>query len=85
MGSHRWKTADRRADKKSRYNIWVDATTIPGCPRSLANAALSTTITANLPVVAERSMWWPGPTAANCAEVHMGLGATTTGTRWCSG
>ncbi len=24
---------------QSRYNIWVDATTIPGCPRNLANAA----------------------------------------------
>ncbi len=24
---------------QSRYNIWVDALTIPGCPRSLANAA----------------------------------------------
>ncbi len=67
---------------QSRYNIWVDATTIPGCPRSLANAAVSTTITTNLPVVAERSMWWPGPTAANWAEVHNAPGATTTGTMW---
>jgi hypothetical protein len=67
---------------RSRYNIWVDATTVPGCPRSLANAAVSTTITTNLPVVAERSMWWPGPTAANWAEVHNAPGATTTGTKW---
>jgi hypothetical protein len=67
---------------RSRYNIWVDATTVPGCPRSLANAAVSTTITADLPVVAERSMWWPGPTAANWAEVHNAPGATTAGTLW---
>jgi hypothetical protein len=67
---------------RSRYNIWVDATTVPGCPRSLANAAVSTTITTNLPVVAERTMWWPGPTGANWAEAHNAPGATTTGTLW---
>ncbi len=67
---------------QSRYNIWVDALTIPGCPRSLANAAVSTTITSNLPVIAERTMWWPGPTAAHWAEAHNAPGATATGTLW---
>ncbi len=67
---------------RSRYNIWVDATTIPGCPRSLANTALSTTITTDLPVVAERSMWWPGPTVASWAEAHNAPGAAATGTKW---
>jgi hypothetical protein len=67
---------------KSRYNIWVDMTVIPGCPRSLADAAVSTTISADQPVVAERSMWWPGPTPGSWAEVHNAPGATTTGTTW---
>ncbi len=67
---------------KSRYNIWVDATLIPGCPRSLSDAAVSTTITSDLPVVAERAMWWPGPTAASWAEAHNAAGATTAGTLW---
>jgi hypothetical protein len=66
----------------SRYNIWVDVTDLPGCPRSLANAAVSTTITADRPVIAERTMWWPGPTAAQWAEAHNAAGATGAGTRW---
>jgi hypothetical protein len=67
---------------KSRHNIWVDVETAPGCPYDLADAAVSTTITSDLPIVAERSMWWPGPTAATWAEAHNSAGATTTGIRW---
>jgi hypothetical protein len=64
---------------QSRYNIWVDVTVIDGCPRSLADAAVSTTITADRPVVAERTMWWPG---VSWAEAHNAAGATTTGIQW---
>jgi hypothetical protein len=39
-------------------------------------------ITSDLPVVAERAMWWPGPTAATWAGGHSEVGATTTGIRW---
>jgi hypothetical protein len=64
---------------KSRFNIWVDATVIDDCPRDLGNAALSTTLTSDIPVIAERSMWWPG---TGWAEVHNSAGATETGPRW---
>jgi hypothetical protein len=69
-------------DGNSRYNIWVDTVVITGCPRSLADAAVSTTLTSDQPVVAERTMWWPGPSAANWAEAHNAAGATTTGIEW---
>ena len=44
----------------------------------LANAAVSTTVTADQPVVAERAMYWPG-TPATWAEAHNSFGATTLG------
>jgi hypothetical protein len=66
----------------SRYNILVDALTLPGCPRNPADAALATTLDADLPVVAERAMWWPGPTAATWAEAHATAGAPEAGTLW---
>jgi hypothetical protein len=67
---------------KSRHNIWVDMEAVPSCPYSLADAAISITINSDLPIVAERSMWWPGPSAATWAEAHNSPGATSTGTRW---
>jgi hypothetical protein len=66
----------------SRYSLWVDATVIPGCPRDLADAAVSTTIASDVPVMAERAMWWPGPTPATWTEAHNAAGATETGPRW---
>ena len=62
----------------SRFNIWVDQE--PG----LADAALSTRITSTngVPIIVERAMWWPGPTAATWQEAHNSPGETTTGTRW---
>jgi hypothetical protein len=67
---------------KSRFNIWVDTLVLSDCPRSLADAAVSTTITADRPVIAERTMWWPGPSPAQWAEAHNAAGAAETGTRW---
>lgn len=75
-------TAPANVAPLSRYNIWVDATFLVGCPRSLDDAAVSTTLTSDIPVIAERAMWWPGPTAANWAEAHNTAGAPTTGTLW---
>ncbi|MGE3842763.1 MAG: hypothetical protein AB7I50_14395 [Vicinamibacterales bacterium] len=66
---------------KSRHNIWVDLEVIPGCPRSLADAAVSTTITSDVPLVAERAMWWPGSTDM-WAEAHNSAGAAETGVKW---
>ncbi len=62
----------------SRFNIWVDQE--PG----LANAALSTRLTSTnaVPIIVERAMWWPGPTAATWQEAHNSPGETTSGTRW---
>ena len=58
-------------DPKSRYNIWVDTVRFPGCPRDLADAAVSTTITADVPVIAERDDVVAGTDRRlNWAEAH---------------
>jgi len=47
----------------------------------LANAAASTTITANQPIIAERAMYWPG-NGGEWSEAHNSFGVTATGTKW---
>ena len=47
----------------------------------LSDAAVATTVTANVPVVAERAMYWPGP-PTSWAEAHNSFGTATLGTRW---
>jgi Ca2+-binding RTX toxin-like protein len=47
----------------------------------LLNAAVSTTVTSNVPVVVERAMYWPG-TGAEWYEAHNSFGSTTVGTKW---
>jgi len=63
----------------SRRTIWVDVE-----DTQLANTAVSTiiTVTNGVPVIAERAMWWPGPTAATWHEAHSSPGATATAIRW---
>lgn len=63
----------------SRFNLWVDR-----ADPQLADAAISAaiTVTNGVPVVAERSMWWPGPTAATWVEAHASVGATAPATKW---
>ncbi|MCL4849237.1 MAG: IPT/TIG domain-containing protein [Acidobacteria bacterium] len=65
--------------RNSRFNIWVDLED----PR-LADTAVSTTIESQngVPIIAERSMWWPGPTFMQWAEAHNSPGTTSTGTKW---
>jgi hypothetical protein len=47
----------------------------------LGNAAVSTTVTSNVPVISERAMYWPGAfTSWN--EAHNSFGVTETGIRW---
>lgn len=60
----------------SRFNIWVDLE-----DSRLANTAVATTIrsTNGVPIVVERSMWWPG---TRWYEAHSSPGSTVTGTRW---
>ena len=48
----------------------------------LSDTSLSTIVTATLPVIVERAMWWPGPTWATWHEAHNSAGTTATGTAW---
>ncbi len=67
----------------SRFNIWVDAESIPGCPIDFADTALSTSLVSVLNIVAERAMWWPAnPDASAWYEAHNSPGATASGTLW---
>jgi hypothetical protein len=61
----------------SRFNIWVDYE-----DARLADTAVSTTIesTNGVPVIVERSMWWPG--VGKWTEAHNAPGATATDSRW---
>jgi hypothetical protein len=71
-----------------RFTIWVDDEQIPAASgaRPLENVAVSTTIasTNGVPIIVERSMWWPGPAMSPdfWTEAHNSPGATATGTRW---
>jgi hypothetical protein len=69
----------------SRFNIWVDREPFDGhAGFPLADVAVSATleVISGGPVIAERAMWWPGPTYATWTEAHNSAGATTTATRW---
>ena len=79
-------TKDYMVAANSRFNIWVDLEEFPegSGNRALANTAVSTTMTSldGVPIIVERSMWWPGPTAATWTEAHNSAGSTATGTLW---
>jgi autotransporter-associated beta strand protein len=47
----------------------------------LQNAALSTVVTSDQPIIAERSMYWPGA-AKPWGEGHNSFGVVDAGTRW---
>jgi hypothetical protein len=68
-----------RVEGDQRFNIWVD-----GEDARLADAAVSTIVESvnGVPIIVERSMWWPGPTAAQWTEAHNAPGSTTTSTQW---
>lgn len=75
----------------SRFTIWVDDEELPAGSgiRPLANVAVSSTITSinDVPVVVERTMWWPGAEMGGVdggvwTEAHNSPGATETGTAW---
>jgi hypothetical protein len=50
---------------------------------SLASAAVATTVSAPLPIIVERSQYWPDPAPA-WYEAHNSFGVTSTGTKWAS-
>jgi hypothetical protein len=47
----------------------------------LANAAVSTTVSSDLPVIAERAMYWPG-SFTEWYEAHNSFGTSAVGTKW---
>jgi hypothetical protein len=63
----------------SRYNIWVDLE-----DPQLASTAVSTQVDSlnGVPIIVERTMWWPGPTPGNWYEAHNSPGASATSTKW---
>ncbi len=65
---------------RHRLTIWVDQED----PRFASSTAVGATIRSveGVPLVAERAMWWPGPTAATWHGAHASLGVTGTATRW---
>ena len=71
---------------ESRRTIWVDVEDFPGVGQALASANVSCAITATnaVPIVVERSMWFPSPAVATnfWTEAHNSPGATATATRW---
>lgn len=79
-------TKDYEVPARSRFTIWVDDEQIPAGSglRPLDNVAVSTTLTSSLPIIVERTMWWPSPAfgANYWTEAHNAAGATATGTRW---
>ena len=66
---------------RSRTTIWMDAETIPGEGRVLGNVAAATTVTVTngVPIVVERTMWWPD---GAWQEGHGSAGATAPARRW---
>jgi hypothetical protein len=66
-----------------RYTIWVDEEQFPEGSglEPLANTAISMRVRSlnNVPIIAERAMWWPQPT---WYEGHNSPGVTSTGTKW---
>ncbi len=48
----------------------------------LANAALSTVVQSDVPIVSERSMYWEGDVPTPFGEGHNSSGVAQTGTRW---
>jgi hypothetical protein len=65
----------------SRTTIWMDAEDVPGAGRVLANVAAATTVvsTNDVPIVVERTMWWPD---GAWYEAHGAAGATVPARRW---
>lgn len=64
-------------EAQSRFNIWADH-----ADSRLADTAFGAIISSTQPIVAERSQWWPGPTAATWEETHASPAAASTGTAW---
>jgi hypothetical protein len=64
---------------KSRENIWVDQ-----AAPELADTAVSTLVESvdDRPFLAERAMWWPGPTSTQWREAHNSPGSLASSSVW---
>lgn len=72
------------APANSRSSVWVDNEQFDGVNGyPLENVAVATTVNSlnEVPLIVERSMWWPG-NGSTWHEAHNSAGATTTGTVW---
>ncbi len=78
-------TRDVTLAPNTRFNVWVDLESFDGgVTFPLAATAFATTVasTNGVPVVVERAMWWPGPTAATWAGAHNAFASTEAAARW---
>ena len=81
-------TKDYSVPANGRLTIWVDDEILPAGSgqKPLAAVAVSTTVrsTNAVPIIVERTMWWPGPqmTADFWYEAHNAPGATAPALRW---
>jgi hypothetical protein len=70
----------------SRRTVWVDGEEFPGLGRALTSVDVSTALTSTngVPIVVERTMWFPGPdvTPAFWMEATNSAGAVNAATRW---
>ena len=82
-GRRHLEQAVHRGGRESRFTIWVDDEQLPAGSgqRPLASTAVAMRVTSTngVPIIVERSMWWPQP---NWYEAHNAPGTTVTGTRW---
>ena len=70
--------ADDRAAADDGAQQPADGAGGGGAPE-LADTAVSTTVTADVPVIVERAMYWP---AADWGEAHNSFGVTETALKW---
>ena len=66
----------------SRFNIWVEPKRAVDRRGWRTRRCRRGAVTNGVPVLVERAMWWPGPTAATWAEGHNSPGMTASGSLW---
>ncbi len=70
-------TLPKTVPPNGRLTVNLEAENIP----ELANAAVATRVTSDVPIVVERAQYWPGPPAL-WQEAHNSFGVTQEATRW---
>lgn len=76
LGTGQVLTRTKTVPANSRLTVWLDQE-----DPLLADAAVSTTIASDVPIIAERAMYWPGG-AATWNEAHNSFGLLETSERW---